>query len=301
MKILLPVNDSRPSRAAADFIGSHTTLAGSDPKVVLINVQWPLSTQAVRAIGVSKARSVYRHDADVALKTVQKRLAGAGIKAPARIALGNAGECIAAAADKIKADLIVMGARGLGAFKGMLFGSVTNAVLAHTQVPMLVLRERSRPFRVGESAHVGIALDGSKFGKAALRYVLKHRELFGAAPSFTLIHVAPDLVMPVIGGLGGAAAPVWSEAELKAIQDAAFTQALAPARAKLKAAGVTFDEARLIGMAGERIAEFAKKHRLDVLVLGSHGYGAFKGAVLGSVATHVADRCDTPLLLIRRA
>jgi nucleotide-binding universal stress UspA family protein len=36
-----------------------------------------------------------------------------------------------------------------------------------------------------------------------------------------------------------------------------------------------------------------------VLVLGSHGYGAFKQAVLGSVATRVAAHCDTPLLLVR--
>ena len=300
MKILFPVNDSTPSRAAAEFVAGHPTLLGSDPKIVLIHVLWPLSTQAVRAIGAAKARSIYRNDADIALKPVQKRLAEAGTKAPARIALGAAGECIAAAADKIKADLIVMGARGLGAFKGMLFGSVTNAVLARSKVPMLVVREARRPLR-GQSPHVGIAVDGSKFGNAAVRYVLKHRELFGAAPNFTLIHVAPDFVMPVVGGLGGAAAPVWSEYELKAIQDKACAQALVPACEKLKAAGVNFEQARLVGAAGDRIAEYAKKHKLDLLVLGSHGYGAFKGAVLGSVVTRVAVRCDTPLLLIRRA
>lgn len=301
MKILLPVDDSTASRAAAEFVASQATLLGSDPKIVLINVQWPVSTQAARVIGASQVRSIYRHDADLVLQPVQKRLAEAGIKAPARIALGPPGECIAAAADKIKADLIVMGARGLGEFKGMLFGSVTNAVLARTQVPMLVLREsRNRPAR-RESTHVGIAVDGSRFGKAAVRYALKHRELFGPAPKFTLIHVAPDVVMPIIGGLGGAAASVWTDAELKAIQDNAFTQAFGGVRAQMKAAGVDFDEARLIGAAGDRIAGFAKKHRLDLLVLGSHGYGAFKGAVLGSVATRVAVRCDTPLLLVRRA
>jgi len=40
---------------------------------------------------------------------------------------------------------------------------------------------------------------------------------------------------------------------------------------------------------------------LDVLVLGSHGRGQFKAAVLGSVATRVAARCTTPLVLIRAA
>lgn len=301
MKILLPVNDSKASLAAARFVAAHATQLGSAAKIVLINVQWPLSTQAVRVIGSAKVRSIYRVDADVALKPVQRLLSAAGIKAPARIALGPAGECIAAAADRIKADLIVMGARGHGAFKGLVFGSVTNAVLAHTQLPLLVVRERRIDAPLTESPQVGIAVDGSKFGKAAVRYVLKHRALFGTAPRFTLIHVAPETVMPIIGGLGGAAIPVWSDAELKAIQDASFSQALGSARAKLKAAGVKFDEARLIGDPGERIAGFAKKHKLDWLVAGSHGYGAFKAAVLGSVAMRIAVRCDTPLLLVRRA
>ena len=34
--------------------------------------------------------------------------------------------------------------------------------------------------------------------------------------------------------------------------------------------------------------------------MGSHGYGAFKGTVVGSVATRVVAHCEIPLLLIRR-
>ena len=45
-------------------------------------------------------------------------------------------------------------------------------------------------------------------------------------------------------------------------------------------------------------AAYAKKN-LDVLLVGSHGYGGFKTAVLGSVATRIAARCETPLLIVR--
>lgn len=298
MKILLPVNDTPASRAAAQFVASRCDLLGANPKVVLISAQLPLSSQAARVIGAKQVRSIHRHDADLALKPVQRILADAGIKAPALIALGPAGERIAAAADKTKADLIIMGSRGLGALKGLFFGSVTNAVLAHTQVPILVLRGKP-PLAVAQK--VGIAIDGSAFGKAAVRFVVKHREWFGMGSKFTLIHVAPDFVMPALAGLGGAAAPIWGEEELKALQDASFARAIPPATEKLKVAGLAFDEARLIGSAGDRIAEYVKKHKLDLLVLGSHGYGGFKAAVLGSVAARVASRCNTPMLLIRRA
>jgi nucleotide-binding universal stress UspA family protein len=54
----------------------------------------------------------------------------------------------------------------------------------------------------------------------------------------------------------------------------------------------------LVGAPGDAIAAWAKKN-LDVLLVGSHGYGGFKAAVLGSVATRIAARCDTPLLIVR--
>ena len=43
-----------------------------------------------------------------------------------------------AAAEKI--DLIVMGTRGMGGFKKMLLGSVSNGVVTHAQCAVLVVR-----------------------------------------------------------------------------------------------------------------------------------------------------------------
>lgn len=49
-------------------------------------------------------------------------------------------ESILAAAHKVEADLIVMGSHGAGALERLLIGSQTQRVLAHTELPVLVLR-----------------------------------------------------------------------------------------------------------------------------------------------------------------
>ena len=42
MKILVPVDGSKNSLNAVQFIGSRKTLLGSEPKIELLNVQLPL-------------------------------------------------------------------------------------------------------------------------------------------------------------------------------------------------------------------------------------------------------------------
>ena len=60
-------------------------------------------------------------------------------------------------------------------------------------------------------------------------------------------------------------------------------------------------EVCLVGNPGDEIAAFAKKKKLDIVVMGSHGYGRFKAAIMGSTATRIAATGDVPLLIIRQA
>ena len=43
-------------------------------------------------------------------------------------------------AEEVKEDMIVMGSRGLGAFKRLVLGSIANGVVIHALCPMLVVR-----------------------------------------------------------------------------------------------------------------------------------------------------------------
>ena len=75
---------------------------------------------------------------------------------------------------------------------------------------------------------------------------------------------------------------------------------MSAARAMLAEAGVEASEVMLVGAnPAACLADWVQRERIDLLVMGSHGTGVMKAAVLGSVATGVGARCSTPLLLVR--
>jgi nucleotide-binding universal stress UspA family protein len=72
-------------------------------------------------------------------QSVQK-LIQAGFTAEPVYQLGNRAEKIMKVASKHHADLIVMGAQGLGAIDRFLLGSVSTRVVQHSQCSVLVVR-----------------------------------------------------------------------------------------------------------------------------------------------------------------
>ncbi|KZV47331.1 hypothetical protein F511_07754 [Dorcoceras hygrometricum] len=48
------------------------------------------------------------------------------------------------------------------------------------------------------------------------------------------------------------------------------------------------------------ICEVADKLKVDCLIIGSHGYGAIKGELLGSVSNHCAQNVKCPVLIVKK-
>jgi len=63
-----------------------------------------------------------------------------GIMFEQKIVFGDAGHTIVKFAKDKNFDVIVIGARGLGALKEVFFGSVSNYVLHKTTLPVLVVK-----------------------------------------------------------------------------------------------------------------------------------------------------------------
>lgn len=297
MRILVPVDGSTNSLNAVSFISTRKTLLGSNPEIELLNVQLPLPARACRLVGQEAIQRYYEDEAEKVFEPARKILEKVGFKASESFVVGEAAPSIANAAEKTGADLIVMGSRGQSALKGLFFGSVSNGVLAQSKCPMLIIRGSVQP--AGDALKVGIAVDGSKYGRAAIRYALRHISLFGTGANFYLLNVVSDYAGAVMPDMAGMALPALSEEEVLELQREEFNEAVDPLRPLLAKAAVKTKEVCLVGNPGDEIAAFAKKRKLDLIVMGSHGYGRFKSAIMGSTATRIAASGDVPLLVIR--
>ncbi|HUL63515.1 MAG TPA: universal stress protein [Burkholderiaceae bacterium] len=303
MKILIAVDGSACSRAAVRFVAARLVPHGeSGTWIELLNVQNPIPVYAARVAGSGTVHAFHESEAKRALAPAQKILLKAGVAANSRYLVGSAGAVVSGVAAR-DADLVVMGSHGRTSLGGVLFGSVTHTVLATCTKPLLIVRAKNRVEHKRQAPlRVGIAVDGSKQSRAAVRYVLEHRALFGAGAEVTLITVVPDLLAGYLPAFAEIPMPAFSPENAIELQNEAFESAMRPARALLKARAMTWPEVRLVGnVPGDRIAAYAKKNRLDLLVMGSHGHGVLKSVALGSVATRTAARCATPLLLIHSA
>ncbi|XP_014512708.1 universal stress protein PHOS32 [Vigna radiata var. radiata] len=67
----------------------------------------------------------------------------------------------------------------------------------------------------------------------------------------------------------------------------------------LKATNVNMERVVGVGDAKDVICSVAKKLEADTLVMGSHGYGFFKRAILGSVSDHCAKHAECPVVIVK--
>jgi nucleotide-binding universal stress UspA family protein len=109
------------------------TWAHYDPATIL---SAPLSRLASTALELDP---IAREVAGERLERGRERAAAAGFHAESRLEEGKPWRVICQVADDLDAELIVLGARGLGRVESALLGSVSAAVVHHAKRPVLVV------------------------------------------------------------------------------------------------------------------------------------------------------------------
>lgn len=295
MRILIPVDGSTCSRAAVRFIGARSKFMGEKPDVTLLNVQQIIPGTVIEHFSLEAVRSVYEAEGKAIVEKLAPEIEAYGIEPHVAVRIDDCGPAVAKIAVDDNIDLIAMGSRGLSPVKSFFLGSVSRSVLEHTTTPVLLVREKELPER--ENLRLLLAVDGSDYGESAAAFIADHPGLFGPNPNIDVIFVAPDYAKMALAEIDSVTpAPTLKFFEKE--NQLAWENAVTPVLATLRDAGFDAKAVKRTGDAAEAIAAYAGENA-DLIVMGSHGWGKFKSAVLGSTAAKVGAATELPILIIR--
>ncbi|MDH5564771.1 MAG: universal stress protein [Nitrospirota bacterium] len=202
-----------------------------------------------------------------------------------QLEMGTPAEAILKAAQAEKADLVVMGARGMGRIKEQIFGSVSHRVMTHASCSTLLVKQPVRNIK-----QLLIPIQSQEDSDAILTFFKK--KPFREPCAITVLHVIPmvEPVWPV-----GAMIPPAFRKEMVSYAEK-FTQVLCLELERLghQAKGVAIEGAPSI-----TIVEEVKKINPDLLVMRPQSQSGVSRFFLGSVSHSVIHHTDCSLLLVR--
>jgi nucleotide-binding universal stress UspA family protein len=134
--------------------------------------------------------------------------------------------------------------------------------------------------------------DGSDDALRAVRYLTEHARLYRESPEVHLLNVQ----LPIASG---AVKMFISQDQLNDYYREEGLKSLEQARALLDTSGITYRHHIGVGELGATIVDYATEKGCELIVMGSRGMGAIRGALLGSVAMKVVHHSPVPVLLVR--
>jgi len=214
----------------------------------------------------------------------ESRASHPGLDVRVKVALGSPASVLVEAS--ANANLVVLGSRGMGGFRGLLVGSVGVQVASSAACPVVVIRKEPDP----AASTIVVGIDGSPLSLAALDFAFEMADRRGW--SVRAVHAWEVPAYDVIAAPSGP--PPFDVEELEAAEQRAFAESLAGQRERHPS--VTVEEVVTKGQSARAILEASKDAAL--IALGTRGRGEFLGALLGSVSQGVLHRAKVPVAVI---
>ena len=221
-----------------------------------------------------------REDGERLLARVQSLLPMHAGPSTKQLRIGSAAEVIVWMAKEQKADLIVMGARGLGPIKERVFGSVSHRILTLAPCATLIVNGPVKAMK-----QILLPLQGLSDAEAAVRFL--QLKPFHDAVEVTLLTVLPSTGPPRPGDAAAAAATEKLEEQAAFIDDVAE---------RLRAIGYQAHGVAVVGTPSTMILQQATTLRSDLILMGTRGRQGIARLVLGSVSHDVLHQMPCPVL-----
>ena len=135
--IVVALDGSAHSLKAVDY--ARELAEKHDSKLILLHAFH--STSDLRGSeGFNQMVGKRKQKGEEIIKDACKRLGQVSFEVEENLIEGPATEAIVSVVEARKADLVVMGTRGMGSLKGLLFGSVSTKVTHYAPCSVLVVR-----------------------------------------------------------------------------------------------------------------------------------------------------------------
>jgi nucleotide-binding universal stress UspA family protein len=278
-RILLATDGSVAALAAVD---ATIAIAKSPTAKVRVTHVWNLEVRHRHGYWDVEMRS----EAEKLVDVTVERLLKAGVIAEREIDRADSkhvAAAIALSARDFKADLVVLGSRGLSDWQSMTRHSVSHDLLCAVDCPLLIVRGLA----AGSGANVSkivLAIAGGDDLAPAARAAIA---VAGPDASVMVVHVA----QAIIGAQGFAY--VESEEEIRETMSLASELILA---ANVSVQGVVAHQ----GPVAKAVAEIAADWNADLIVIGSSRMGDIGSIFLGSVSHNLLHMTDRPVLVAER-
>ncbi|WP_210547008.1 universal stress protein [Rhodoferax sp. PAMC 29310] len=140
--ILVPIDGSATSQLAVDKAIGLAKAFGSQVTAIFVIDPYPFTGVGTDfAYGQAEYLSAASAEANAAIKSAKAVFKAADLAVEtAVVESNNAWRGIVQKAESSQADLIVIGSHGRSGLERLVLGSVTQAVLSHTHLPVLVVR-----------------------------------------------------------------------------------------------------------------------------------------------------------------
>ena len=278
--VIVGVDESAGAAGALRWATTEATLHGWDVTAVMA---WGLLDQHHPDADQAFDPEYSEDDAAATLAVIVERALGAeGAKVGTRVINDLPAPALLDAATGSR--LLVVGARGLGGFRGLLLGSVSQHCLHHASSPIAVVHHAER---LGGARRVVVAaVDGSDTSTRALAWAIEEARLRRIT-----LRVVTAWHLPVVGSY-----PYAGEMFDPPLFERGARQVVDDALAACNTEDVGLEQIVGEGSAANVILEAAKA--ADLVVMGSRGLGGFKGLLVGSATQQVTHHAPCPVIVV---
>lgn len=295
--ILMATDFSQPADAAMRQAAGLAKRLGA--KLALLHVseteQPPAQLPpAVRAVAdtYEQMRKSWNDDLRKRLDDVAEGLRADGLDVSTTMVEGHCDQQIAVVAEKLGADLTVVGTHGRTGLRRFALGSAAERAVRHADGPVLVVR--GEPTDVGRYNRILVPVDFSDYTRLAIDLAL---EMVGSVGRIELFHAWQ---LPPISWVDEPSLTDWTPLRDGILQaNEQLGEALVADTAAPPGVQMWFSQRETKPSTG--IQHHVEDGGHDLVVMGSHGRRGFRRWVLGSVAELVVRHAPCSVLVAHAA